>query len=99
MENLDRPLLERARAADEPIAVRAFDFHIEQSRQARVAGIGQVAAVHNGNAEAVCRSLQHQRTAVDMVDGCLPCPCCGGNMVVIEAFERWQQPRRKPKTP
>ena len=26
----------------------------------------------------------------------LPCPCCGGHMVVIEAFERWQQPRAPP---
>ncbi|MFA7588379.1 MAG: IS91 family transposase, partial [Novosphingobium sp.] len=25
-----------------------------------------------------------------------PCPCCGGHMVVIESFERWQQPRAPP---
>jgi hypothetical protein len=25
-----------------------------------------------------------------------PCPCCGGHMVVIEAFERWRQPRAPP---
>jgi len=25
-----------------------------------------------------------------------PCPCCGGRMVVIEAFARWQQPRAPP---
>jgi hypothetical protein len=25
-----------------------------------------------------------------------PCPCCGGHMIVIEAFERWQQPRAPP---
>jgi hypothetical protein len=25
-----------------------------------------------------------------------PCPCCGGHMVVIEAFERWCQPRAPP---
>jgi hypothetical protein len=28
----------------------------------------------------------------------LPCPCCGGHMVVIEAFERWQQPRAPPSS-
>lgn len=28
-----------------------------------------------------------------------PCPCCGGHMVVIEAFERWQQPRGPPHPP
>lgn len=27
-----------------------------------------------------------------------PCPCCGGHMIVIEAFERWQQPRAPPTT-
>nr|WP_235589561.1 IS91 family transposase [Sphingobium sp. MI1205] len=25
-----------------------------------------------------------------------PCPCCGGHMVIIETFERWQQPRAPP---
>ena len=69
MKNLDRPLLERAGAADEPVAVRAFDLDIEQPRQARVAGVGEVAAVHDRNAEAVCGGLQHQLAAVDMVDG------------------------------
>jgi hypothetical protein len=28
-----------------------------------------------------------------------PCPCCGGPMVIIEAFERWQQPRAPPSSP
>jgi hypothetical protein len=27
-----------------------------------------------------------------------PCPCCGGPMVVIETFVRWQQPRAPPRT-
>lgn len=25
-----------------------------------------------------------------------PCPCCGGRMIVIEVFERWNQPRGPP---
>lgn len=25
-----------------------------------------------------------------------PCPCCGGHMIVIETFTRWQQPRAPP---
>jgi Putative transposase len=33
---------------------------------------------------------------VGPVDTRPPCPCCGGHMVVIEAFERWQQPRAPP---
>jgi len=28
----------------------------------------------------------------------LPCPCCGGPMVVVETFVRWQQPRAPPTT-
>ncbi len=29
-----------------------------------------------------------------------PCPCCGGHMVIIETFARWQQPRAPPtRTP
>jgi len=29
-----------------------------------------------------------------------PCPCCGGHMIIIETFERWQQPRAPPtRTP
>src|SRR5690606_5565664 len=25
-----------------------------------------------------------------------PCRCCGGRMIIIETFERWQQPRGPP---
>ncbi len=25
-----------------------------------------------------------------------PCPCCGGHMIIIETFTRWQQPRAPP---
>ena len=37
--------------------------------------------------------------AIELVDVRPPCPCCGGHMVVIEAFERWQQPRAPPSSP
>jgi Putative transposase len=26
----------------------------------------------------------------------LPCPCCGGQMIVVEVFARWSQPRAPP---
>jgi hypothetical protein len=26
-----------------------------------------------------------------------PCPCCGGRMIVIDTFVRWQQPRAPPR--
>ena len=69
MKNLDRSLLQRARAADEPVAVRAFDLDIEKPGQARVFGVGQMAAVHDCDAKPVCSRFEHQRAAVDMVDG------------------------------
>jgi len=28
-----------------------------------------------------------------------PCPCCGGRMILIEAFARWNQPRAPPREP
>ena len=34
--------------------------------------------------------------ADEPIDHRPPCPCCGGHMVVIEVFERWQQPRAPP---
>ena len=37
--------------------------------------------------------------AVEPVDARPPCPCCGGHMIIIEAFERWQQPRAPPASP
>jgi hypothetical protein len=37
--------------------------------------------------------------AIEPDDGRPPCPRCGGHMVVIEAFERWQQPRAPPASP
>ena len=27
-----------------------------------------------------------------------PCPCCGGQMFVVEVFARWSQPRAPPRT-
>lgn len=26
-----------------------------------------------------------------------PCPCCGGQMIIIETFGRWSQPRAPPR--
>ena len=32
----------------------------------------------------------------ELADQRPPCPCCGGHMVIIETFERWQRPRAPP---
>ncbi len=36
---------------------------------------------------------------VEPIDVRPPCPCCGGHMIITEAFERWQQPRAPPDAP
>ena len=33
------------------------------------------------------------------LDARLPCPCCGGHMIIIETFARWSQPRAPPHRP
>ncbi|AMK21900.1 IS91 family transposase [Sphingobium sp. TKS] len=35
----------------------------------------------------------------DASGSCPPCPCCGGNMVIIETFERRYHPRGPPSPP
>ncbi len=35
--------------------------------------------------------------AAEPPDQLPPCPCCGGRMRIIEAFERWTQPRAPPR--
>ncbi|MCG6116148.1 MAG: IS91 family transposase, partial [Mesorhizobium sp.] len=35
-------------------------------------------------------------TPVEPDDYLPPCRCCGGRMIIIEVFERWQQPRGPP---
>jgi hypothetical protein len=37
--------------------------------------------------------------AEEPVDVRPPCPCCGGQMVIVETFERWRQPRAPPDHP
>ena len=37
--------------------------------------------------------------AAEPPDQLPPCPCCGGRMRIIEAFERWMQPRAPPRRP
>jgi hypothetical protein len=32
----------------------------------------------------------------ESLDARPPCPCCGGQMIIIETFERWRQPRAPP---
>jgi hypothetical protein len=44
---------------------------------------------------AVAPPLDHDMPE-EPLDARLPCPCCGGHMIIIETFERWRQPRAPP---
>jgi Putative transposase len=48
---------------------------------------------------SVAPPLDDDEVIIEPLDVRPPCPCCGGHMVVIEAFERGQQPRGPPASP
>ncbi|NMD06624.1 MAG: IS91 family transposase [Phyllobacteriaceae bacterium] len=84
--------------------IRRFLLHILPRGFHRIRHYGLLAS---GNRKAC---LAHARqllgvatepdvdTAEEYDDYRPPCPCCGGHMVIVEAFERWQQPRAPPVT-
>jgi hypothetical protein len=86
-------------AADE--FIRRFLLHVLPRGFHRIRHYGLLAS------SARKTSLAHARQLLDvapppddapdeMPDARPPCPCCGGQMVVIETFERWRQPRAPP---
>src|SRR3546814_8373058 len=68
VEQLDRGLAERARTADEPIAVGAVDVEIEQADEARIVSVVEMMAVHKCHADALRRGLKHQWPQIEIVD-------------------------------
>jgi hypothetical protein len=36
---------------------------------------------------------------VELMEPRPPCPCCGGRMIITEAFQRWMQPCGPPASP
>ena len=87
-------------AADE--FIRRFLLHVLPRGFHRIRHYGLLAgATRKGHLEHARRLLAVAPPAVadapdEPEDFRLPCPCCGGRMVVIEAFERWSQPRAPP---
>src|SRR5690348_16767918 len=63
-----RGLAQRARAAHEPVAVRAVDVEIEQAHEPRIVRVVEMMAVHERNANSLRRRLEHQRTRIEIVD-------------------------------
>ena len=82
--------------------IRRFLAHVLPKGFHRIRHYGLHAASARKISIALARQLldiappPEEIEAVEPVDVRPPCPCCGGHMVVIEAFERWQQPRAPP---
>jgi hypothetical protein len=86
-------------------AIRRFLLHVLPKGFHRIRHYGLLA----GSARKTCIARARQLLDVapppddteptEPVDVRPPCPCCGGHMVIIEAFERWQQPRAPPAAP
>ena len=82
--------------------IRRFLLHVLPRGFHRIRHYGLLAASSRKNRLALARKLLNvaapaEETAPDdPPDPRPPCPCCGGHMIVIETFERWQQPRAPP---
>jgi Putative transposase/Transposase zinc-binding domain len=89
-------------AADE--FIRRFLLHVLPRGFHRIRHYGLLAASSRKAGLALARELLAVAPPAgadpddEPVDVRPPCPCCGGFMIVIEAFERWQQPRPPPST-
>jgi hypothetical protein len=87
-------------AADE--FIRRFLLHVLPRGFHRIRHYGLLASSNRKTSIALARRLldvasePDEPSTNDPPDQRPPCPCCGGHMVVIETFERWQQPRAPP---
>jgi hypothetical protein len=85
--------------------IRRFLAHVLPRGFHRIRHYGLLAASSRKTSITLARQLLNvapppdDEEAIEPDDGRPPCPCCGGHMVVIEAFERWQQPRAPPASP
>jgi len=85
--------------------IRRFLLHVLPRGFHRIRHYGLLAASSRKISIALARQLlgvappptNDERS--ELTDASPPCPCCGGQMVVIETFERWQQPRAPPVAP
>jgi Putative transposase/Transposase zinc-binding domain len=82
--------------------IRRFLLHVLPRGFHRIRHYGLLAASSRKTSLALARRLLEVAPSspddapAEPIDARPPCPCCGGHMVVIEAFERWQQPRAPP---
>jgi hypothetical protein len=90
-------------AADE--FIRRFLLHVLPRGFHRIRHYGLLAGSARKGSIALARRLlavappPQDSAPEEPPDTRPPCPCCGGRMVVIGTFARWQQPRAPPRTP
>ena len=90
-------------AADE--FIRRFLLHVLPRGFHRIRHYGLLAGSARKDSLAHARQLlavappPEVDIAAEPVDTHPPCPCCGGHMIVIETFERWNRPRAPPHAP
>ena len=87
-------------AADE--FIRRFLLHVLPRGFHRIRHYGLLAGSARKTSLALARALlavppaPEEKAPEEPVDTRLPCPCCGGRMIVVESFECWGQPRAPP---
>jgi hypothetical protein len=73
--------------------IRHYGLFASSSRADNIARARELLAVPKPQAEAPDTDGNEPPTLVH------PCPCCGGRMITIEAFERGSTPRHRPTGP
>jgi hypothetical protein len=88
--------------------IRRFLIHVLPSRFHRIRHYGLFA--NGGRAENIARAREllgvsptqnepNDADADEPPTSLLPCPCCGGRMIIIEIFEHGSTPRTRPSSP
>jgi hypothetical protein len=83
--------------------IRRFLLHVLPKGFHRIRHYGLLAGGSRKTSLALARALlaaaplPDDTVAGEPVDPRPPCPCCGGRVVIIEAFARWGQPRAPPR--
>jgi hypothetical protein len=83
--------------------IRRFLLHVLPRGFHRIRHYGLLAGSTRKASLALARDLlavappADNDTPEDPINTRPPCPCCGGRMIIIEAFARWNQPRAPPR--
>jgi hypothetical protein len=82
--------------------IRRFLLHVLPSGFHRIRHYGLLAGTKRKDSIELARKLlaiappPEDGAVEEPLDTRPPCPCCGGRMIIIKTFTRWQQPRAPP---